>query len=157
MTDLEKLDYLMARAEVSEAVSHYPTTIDTRDWKAFRAIFTEEIDILLTMAARADRPRQTVGADAFTDAVEKVITSFSITQHFLTDYRIQVKGDVATCLSYMYARHMPPADRPSQAIWDVGGFYEFELRRTAAGWKVPKYTLILTWETNRPHDLAIDL
>lgn len=157
MTDLEKLDYLIARAEVSDAVSRYPITIDTRDWEGFRAIFTDQIDILLTMAARRDRPRQIVNADSFTDAVEKVITSFSLTQHFLTHYKIEIKGDAATCLSYMYARHMPPAERPSQAIWDVGGFYEFQLRRTSAGWKVPKYTLILTWETGRPENLAIDL
>jgi SnoaL-like domain len=157
MTDPEKLQWLLDREQIREAVSRYPVTIDTRDWKGFRAIFTDAIDIHLTMAHRANRPRQTVKADDFAQAVEKVITSFSITQHFLTDYKIEVKGDAATCLSYMYARHMPPADKPSQAIWDVGGYYEFHLRRSADGWKVPKYTLILTWETGRPKDLSIDL
>jgi SnoaL-like protein len=157
MTDSEKLQLLFDRVQISEAVNRYSVTIDSRGWKGFRAIFTDEIDILLTMAKRADRPRQTVKADDFARVVEQVITSFSVTQHFLTDYRIEIKGDAATCLSYMYARHMPPSDKPSQPIWDLGGYYEFHLRRSGDGWKVPKYTLMVTWETGRPKDLKIDL
>jgi hypothetical protein len=157
MTDSEKLQHLFDRTQILEAVNRYPVTIDSRDWRGFRAIFTDEIDILLTMATRADRPRQTVKADDFARVVEQVITSFSVTQHFLTDYRIEIKGDAATCLSYMYARHMPPSDKPSQPIWDLGGYYEFHLRRSGDGWKVPKYTLMVTWETGRPKDLKIDL
>jgi hypothetical protein len=157
MTDSEKLQLLFDRVQISEAVNCYPVTIDSRDWKGFRAIFTDEIDILLTMAKRADRPRHTVKTDDFARVVEQVITSFSVTQHFLTDYRIEIKGNEATCLSYMYARHMPPSDKPSQAIWDLGGYYEFHLRRSGDGWKVPKYTLMVTWETGWPKDLKIDL
>lgn len=157
MTDSETLRWLVDREQIRESVSRYPVTIDTHDWKGFHAIFANEIDVLLTTKERATRPRQTVKADDFARVVEQVITSFSITQHFLTDYKIEIKGDEATCLSYMYARHMPPAAKPSQPIWDLGGYYEFHLRRTGEGWKVPKYTLMVTWETGRPQDLKIDL
>jgi hypothetical protein len=157
MTDSEKLQWLIDREQIREAVNRYPVTIDTHDWKGFRAIFTDKIEILLTTKERATRPRQQVAADDFARVVEQVITSFSVTQHFLTDYKIEIKGDEAICLSYMYARHMPPSDKPSQPIWDLGGYYKFHLQRTSDGWKVPKYTLMITWETGRPKDLKIDL
>jgi len=156
MTDSAKTQLLLDREQIREAVYVYPVSIDTRDWKRFRAIFTDEIDVLLTMVDKP-RARSRVNADQFTKLVSEVIESFAITQHFLNDYKIEVNGDEATCLLYMYARHMPPQHKPSQAIWDLGGYYEFHLKRTPDGWKVPKYTLIGTWETNRPKDLKIDL
>jgi hypothetical protein len=157
MTDAEKLEVLYARMQISEAVHRYPVTVDSRDWKGFRSIFTDEIDVLLTTADRADRPRQHLNADKFTLAVEQVISNFQVTQHFLTDYHIEVRGDEASCLSYMCARHFPPKDKPAQAIWDIGGYYTYQLKRGGDGWKIPKYTLVITWETNRPHDLRIEL
>lgn len=157
MTDAEKLQWLIDRERIKETVYLYPVSIDAHDWKLFRSIFTDQIDVLLTDAARADRARQTIDADKFTKMVESVITSFRLTQHFLTDYHIEVKGDEATCFCYMQARHFPPKDKPEQRIWDMGGHYTYHLRRTADGWKIPKYTLIMTWETDRPRDLKIDL
>jgi hypothetical protein len=139
MTEIEKIHWLIDRERVRETVACYPVAIDSRDWKLFRSIFTDEIEVLLTVAQGADRPHQRVNADRFTESVTKVITSFAATQHFLTDYRVTVAGDTATCLSYMY------------------GYYEYHLKRSGNGWKIPKYSLIITWETNRPRDLAIDL
>ena len=83
MTDSEKLQWLYDREQVKEAVYLYPVSIDAHDWKLFRSIFTDEIDVLLTDAARADRPRQTVNADKFAKMVDGVIGSFRITQHFM--------------------------------------------------------------------------
>ncbi len=156
MTDPVKVQLLLDREQIRETVYAYPISIDTRDWKRFRSIFTDEVEVLLKMA---DNPRQPqrIDADRFTKAVQMGIETFSATQHFLNDYRIEVNGDEAKCLLYMYARHMAPQDKPGRPPWDIGGYYEFHLRRTADGWKVPKYTLILTWETDRPSDQRIDL
>lgn len=156
MTQAEKIQWLVDREQIRETVSRYPISIDSRNWKLFRSIFSDEIDILLTVASGADRPYQRVTADRFTASVTRVIASFSATQHFLTDYRIEVEDDTATCLSYMYARHMPPKEKPSQPIWDLGGYYEYHLRRFGEEWKIARYALIVTWEINRPSDPKID-
>ncbi len=168
MTDSEKVRLLFDREQIRETVYNYPVAIDTRDWKRFRSIFTDEIEVLLKMVDNPRAPRR-INADHFTNAVRKGIEVFAGTQHFLNDYRIEVNGDAATCLLYMYARHLPPQkagesasrgqvrDKPARPPWDIGGYYEFHLQRTADGWKVPKYTLILTWETDRPTDQRIDL
>ena len=159
MTDAEKIQWLVDREQIKETIYRYPVGIDTHDWKLFRSIFTDKIDILLSMAARAEgRPRQIVNADNFVKSADRLIAQvFSVTQHTLTNYQIDVRGDDATSLCYMQARHMPPKDRPTQPIWEVGGYYDFYLQRTAEGWKIHKYTLIVTWETNRPFDLKLDM
>lgn len=158
MTDSEKIRWLIDREQIKETISRYAVGIDTHDWKLFRSIFTDEIDILLSLASRADRPRQIVNADRFTRSADRLIAQvFAMTQHTLTNYQIDVQGDDATSHCYMQARHIPPKDRPTQPIWDVGGYYDFYLKRTAEGWKIWKYTLIVAWETNRPPDLKMDL
>ena len=157
MTDSQKIQLLFDRHQISEAISRYPVSIDSRDWKLFRSIFTDEIEVFLGMATRTDRSLRRVKADDFTKVVTEVITSFSVTQHFLTEYHIEVNGDDAVCVNYMQARHFPPQDRPAQPIWDLGGYSTYHLRRTGEGWIIPKYTLLITWETNRPADLKIDL
>jgi len=158
MTDSEKIQWLVDREQIKETIYRYPAGIDTHDWKLFRSIFTDKIDILLSVASRANRPRQIVSADSFTRSADRLIAQvFSVTQHFLTIYQIDIQGGEATSLCYMQARHFPPKDRPAQPVWDVGGYYTFHLKRTAEGWKIPKYTLIVTWETNRPPDLQMDL
>jgi hypothetical protein len=158
MTDAEKLQWLFDREQIRETVYRYPVSVDRRDWKLFRSIFTDEIEILLSTAARADRPHQIVNADKFTRATSKIMTSsFQITQHFLSDYQIEVSGNDSICFCYVQARHLPPKDKPEQQIWDIGGYYNFHLERTNDDWKIRKYTAIITWETNRPHDLTIDL
>jgi hypothetical protein len=157
MTDAERVRHLFDREQIRETVYRYPVSIDQHDWHQFRSIFADNIEVLLAMASRANRPYQRVDADRFTEMVKSVIESFAATQHFLNDYRIEINGDEALCHCYMYARHMPPPNKPSQAIWDIGGYYEFNLRRAGEGWKIPKYKLVGTWETNRPTDLKIDL
>src|SRR5258708_28946989 len=112
MTDSERIRLVFDREQIRETIYRYPVSIDTRDWKLFRSIFTDEIEIFLGVAVRAKRPLQRVKADDFTQSVTAVITSFSVTQHMLSDYHIEVKGDEASCLFYMYARPFPPADRP---------------------------------------------
>src|SRR5215470_15843868 len=116
MTDSEKLQLLLDRAEIGEVIHRYPVSIDARDWKLFRSIFTDEIQVYLGPPVQTPRMR-TVSADRFTEQVTGVITRFEITQHFLTDYHVEVNGKDAVCVCYMQARHF----KQGQQTWDMGG------------------------------------
>jgi hypothetical protein len=150
MTDSEKLQYLFDRTQIGEVVHRYPVAIDLRDWKLFRSIFADEIQVYLGPATANPRLR-TVSADKFTEQVTNIITSFDVTQHFLTDYRVEIEGNSAVWLSYMQARHF----RRGQPTWDIGGYYTYHLLRVGESWKIPRYTLTVTWEENRPADIRI--
>jgi hypothetical protein len=107
-------------------IHRYPVSIDSRDWKLFRSIFTD--------GPPADKPSlRTVRADKFTEQVTGVISRFAVTQHFLTDYHIEVNGNDAVCMSYMQARHF----NQGQPTWDMVGYYTYNLVRTDDGWKIP--------------------
>jgi hypothetical protein len=150
MTDSEKLQLLLDRVHIGEVIHRYPVSIDARDWKLFRSIFTDEIQVYL--GPPIDNPRlRSVSADRFTEQVTAVIGRFDVTQHFLTDYHVEVNGNDAVCVSYMQARHF----KQGQPTWDMGGYYIYQLVRAGDSWKVPKYTLTVTWEENRPADLRI--
>jgi SnoaL-like domain len=150
MTDSEKLQLLLDRAQIGEVVHRYPVSIDGRDWKLFRSIFTDEIEVYL--GPPVDTPKlRTVTADQFTEQVTRVISRFDVTQHFLTDYHLEIKKNDAVCVSYMQARHF----KQGQPTWDMGGYYTYYLVRSDDSWKIPKYTLTVTWEENRPADFRM--
>jgi hypothetical protein len=150
MTDSEKLQLLFDRVQIGEVIHRYPVSIDARDWKLFRSIFTDEIQVYLGPPIQTPRLR-IVSADKFAEQVIGVISRFDVTQHFLTDYHVEVNRDEAVCLSYMQARHF----KQGQPTWDMGGYYTYHLIRVGEGWKIPKYTLTVTWEENRPADIRI--
>ena len=150
MTDSEKLQLLLDRAHIGELIHRYPVSIDSRDWNLFRSIFTDEIQVYL--GPPIEKPKlRTISADKFTEQVTHVISRFDVTQHFLTDYHVEVNGNDAVWVSYMQARHF----KQGQLTWDMGGFYTYQLVRFGDGWKIPKYTLTVTWEVNRPPDFRI--
>src|ERR1700730_11850984 len=82
MNDSEKIQLLLDREQIREAIYVYPVSVDAHDCERFSSIFTDEIDGRLTMA---DKPRshQRVNAYNFTKRVSNVSKSFSMTQHFL--------------------------------------------------------------------------
>jgi SnoaL-like protein len=150
MTDSDKLQLLLDRVQIGEVIHRYPVSIDARDWKLFRSIFTDEIQVYLGPPAEGLKLRS-LSADKFTERVTNVITRFDVTQHFLTDYHVEVNVNEAVCVSYMQARHF----KRGQPTWDMGGYYTYNLVRVGDSWKIPRYTLTVTWEENRPSDLRI--
>lgn len=150
MTESEKVQWLFDRAEISEVVHRYAIGIDSRDWSLFRSIFPDEIEVWLGFARDPNRALRRRNADKFAQSVTRVISQFAVTQHFLTDYQIELNGNDAVCVCYMQARHFNPDGKGGQTVWDIGGYYTYHLTRTALGWKIPKYTLTLTWEEGRP-------
>ncbi|HEV8713982.1 MAG TPA: nuclear transport factor 2 family protein [Candidatus Binatia bacterium] len=155
MSDQEKLQLLLDRMEITELVQCYATGVDSRDWKLFRSIFTDEIEVWLGSASVGQAALRKVNADKFTERASRIIGRFAVTQHLLSNHRIEVKDDEATCVVYMQARHFPRQEEASQAVWDIGGYYTHHLARTAAGWKIAKYTLTVTWTENTPPDITL--
>jgi hypothetical protein len=150
MDNQETLQLLLDRTAITELIHCYATGVDTRDWQLFRSIFTEEIEVWLGSAVAGAVPLKRVNADTFTERVSRTIGRFAVTQYLLSNHRITVHGDTATCVVYMQARHFPRSEEAHQAVWDIGGYYTHHLIRTAAGWKIAQYTLTVTWTENTP-------
>jgi len=133
---------LVARAEITDVIHCYATGIDRRDWKLYRSIFTDEIDLdFSTWGSPAHRS----SADAWAAGVRDGLSGFTATQHTLSNHVVTLRGGEATCVTYMQALHFLDVEGHGE-IQSLGGYYTNHLRRTANGWKIYSCTLTVTWQ-----------
>jgi hypothetical protein len=74
-----------------------------------------------------------------------MLASLTVSQHFITNQVIDVKGEDATCRAYFFG---VVGTEPS-LIW-VGGIYEDVLRRTDDGWRIAELVDISLWSAPGP-------
>ena len=148
MTDQEKLQLPIDRAEISEVVYRYAIGADRRDAAMFASVFTDQLTVLIRGGSFKEGRKRTVANSQFGQEVVKGLSRFPVTQHLFTIYQIDINGDQAQTLVYMQARHFIAESEGIHPPWDMGGYYEHHLVRTPSGWKVRNYTLNITWEQN---------
>ncbi len=147
------LRLLLDRAEISDVVHRYATGLDMRDWKLFRSIFTDEIQMDFSSVGIPAGPFK---ADHWVDDAKTLFAGFGATQHVSSNHVHDVRGDEATCVSYMKAEHFVP-DVQGEDRWTIGGYYTNELVRTPEGWKIRKLTLTVTWSRGNPEIVRVAL
>jgi 3-phenylpropionate/cinnamic acid dioxygenase small subunit len=120
-------DVRAARQDIGDVLVRYATGIDRRDWELFRTCFTDDV--------RADYEGidSWSGVEAITTFMEEVHAGMGHTLHRLTNMTVDVAGDTATARTYVDVVVMTPdGGSGAHAI----GFYDDELRHTAAGWRI---------------------
>jgi hypothetical protein len=150
----DPLRELLDRAAISDVVYAYATGLDRRDWRLFRSIFLDEIE--MDFASVGIRPGLFKAEDWVRDA-RVLFAGFLATQHTSTNHVHEIEGDRARCVSSMQAEHFiarEPGDglegRPDGDRWTIGGYYVDELARTPSGWKLAKVALHVTWSRGNP-------
>lgn len=141
MTPEQQLQFLVDRAEISDLVNRYATGLDTHDWPLLRSIFTDEIDV--DMSSIHMRPTH-VTADDWVESARILFAGFDATQHLSANHVHDIRGDIATCTSYMRAEHFV-INNEGENYYTMGGYYVDELVRTANGWKICSVNLNVTW------------
>lgn len=134
---------LLDCAAISDVVLAYATGLDRRDWALYRSIFSDEID---TDFSSLGIPAGRVRADQWLADAQLLFAGFEATQHLSSNHVHDVRGDEATCVSYMQAEHFVNHEGRLER-WTIGGYYTNQLVRTAAGWKLCGLTLTVTWQT----------
>jgi 3-phenylpropionate/cinnamic acid dioxygenase small subunit len=147
MTAEQKLQVLWDRAEIMELMHRYATAVDSRDWVNLRSVFTDEIGAEMTgLDADLGIPTHTT-ADRWIDVISRGLARYSVTQHSMSNHRIELAGNMAVCTTYVVARHFIRDSTNGQSIYSVGGYYRNDIVRTADGWKIRNWKLVGTWET----------
>jgi hypothetical protein len=149
MTAPTDLSALLDRASISDVVHAYATGLDRRDWKLFRSIFMDTIEMdFQSVGLRVG----TYDAQEWVHDATRLFKGFEETQHTSTNHVHELRGDEATCISNMQAEHFI-AREPDDGLeenanrWTIGGYYINELVRTIDGWKLSRVTLNVTWQT----------
>lgn len=142
MTDAsQQLQLLLDRAEISDVLHRYATGLDTHNWSLLRSIFLDEVDMdFSSVHLRPGRYR----ADEWVENARQLFEGFDATQHLSANHVHDIRGDEATCTSYMRAEHFV-INNEGENYYTMGGYYINELVRTADGWKLRGMTLTVTW------------
>jgi len=130
MSDIEAL---LAEREIIALAVRYADAIDEKDWDRFRTCFTDEVAI--DSSALRGIPPSTLGVDAWVRRVRSSVEVFEVTLHYLSNQQVTIRGDEASCYSYMYAQHLRRLDGAEERFV-VHGAYTHAMRRTAEGWRI---------------------
>jgi SnoaL-like domain len=150
MTDQNKVQLLLDRAEIAEVVYNYATGVDQKDEKLFRSIWADEITVDGVGGFFGESKPATLSADRWASIIIRRISKYAVTQHLLANPKIEVNGDAAKCVVYMQARHFVHGWKQGDPVYEMGGFYTHDLVRTAQGWRIKSYCLHVTWLLNPP-------
>lgn len=133
MTDSD-LRQLFDRNEITDVLIRYATAIDHKDWDLLSAVFVDGADCDYTPLGgeRAAFP-------AICRWLTEALSGFA-TQHMLTNYVIEVEGDLATARTYLQATHTPTDETGARSL-TFKGTYVDGLIRTSAGWRIQHRTL----------------
>ncbi len=130
------LQALSDRAEIIDLITRYATAVDTRDWDAYRSVFTADARIDYTSAGGIAGSVSEMCA-----WLEQVLSMFSATQHLVTNFQIQVDGDEATATAIV----LNPMQLEGQPVWTMGGWYHHRLVRTPEGWRSRELVEETSW------------
>lgn len=121
--------------------------VDTHDWALLTSVLCPEFDYDYTSHRSASAGR--VAAIDWVDHARKRFETMRATQHSMTNPRVAVDGDRATCRMYVTAWHV--ADVDGVQDWcTIGGEYRNELQRIDAHWLISLLRLDRRWTAGNP-------
>lgn len=152
MIDENELRAMQDRMAISDIVIQYASGADGRDWDLYRDCFTATVDIDFSSFSGGEPERLAV-AD-WVLQVRGLLPGFDVTQHNSSNHVHTLDGDSATCVSYMVAEHIY-LDTEGENFVTLGGYYTNSLIRAAAGWRICKCRLDVTWQRGNPELFAL--
>ena len=122
-------DWARDRIEIDDLLVRYSTAIDTKDFDLLDEVFTPDADCDYEVvgAFRGDRA-------AFKAWLTEVMAMFEFHMHYVTNRTVELDGDAATAVSYLY-NPCVLKDGDGQVL-DEGGRYHDTLVRTPDGWRI---------------------
>ena len=142
------VNLLSQRQEIEETVDLLGLLIDAKEWQELDEVMAEivELDYVSLFGGQAERlPRGEV-----IDRWKEQLTPLKATQHIITNAHMTVKPDgMAECAANVLATHVG-ANAMSDALWTLGGRYDFQLRLEGGRWRISAIKLTVLWSTGTP-------
>jgi len=145
----DQVRYLIDRAAISDTLFAFARAIDTRAWQACAHLFVEDGVLELPFQQPDGTFAGHVGQDGMAAYVQNGMGGFTQTHHLSANHQITIDGDTARTISYCQCVHRHDQDPGN--IWELGGWFHCDLRRTDAGWRFERVRLEAVWEHGRPY------
>jgi len=136
------LEEIADRLAVVDVMHRFADGIDRRDWARYRSVFTDEIELDYS-SYRAENAG-TWTADDWVDKARSLFPGLDASQHTITNTLVELQGDVARVQADVRADHVVVVDGVT-SVYTVAGWYEDELVRTHAEWRIRRKVLHMRW------------
>ncbi|MEV8565897.1 nuclear transport factor 2 family protein [Streptomyces sp. NPDC051322] len=136
------------RLDVIETCTKVSWYVDQREWDALYGVFTDKVLVDYT-SLNGGEP-STVDAGALIDSWSGLLGNLSSTQHMITNFLVDVRGDEAVCTAMFQAVHRLP-NALGGPHWTLGGQYRWTVLRTGAGWRISAMTMTALWSEGNRH------
>jgi len=123
---------------IEAVLVRYARACDERRWDLLDDVFTDDV----VWAMGAD---EVAGRSSRAASMRSNLDGCGPTQHLVGNFAIDVRGDEATCHSYVRAFHIGAGER-SHLTWELFGNYHDRLRRLPAGWRIHHRSMEVRFE-----------
>lgn len=137
------LQLIADRLQLIDVMSNYATGLDARDWPLWRSVFVDEV--LFDLSSWTQQPARILNADRVVASQARMFAQLTVTQHFITNHRVTIRGDDARVLAHMRAEHWIDTPSPTgSSRYTMFGYYDDAFVRTDEGWKITRMQLNVT-------------
>ena len=119
------------RIAIGDLLTRYTVAIDKKDWNLLDTCFTPDASVDYTQSGGIKGKYPEVRT-----WLSKALSVFPITQHFISNSTVEIKGDDATARTYVINPMVFINPDGSQHIFTVGAYYNDKLVHTRDGWRI---------------------
>ena len=132
------------RLAILELTGNLALLLDARDWNALGEVFTDPVYYDRTSLFGGEP--ETLSLAQLVEGYRQVLGNLDAVHHLIACQVITLDGDQATCAANMQGTHVL-ANTSGGPIWTVGGRHDYQLKRTADGWRIAGLTFTVQWAT----------
>jgi 3-phenylpropionate/cinnamic acid dioxygenase small subunit len=119
------------RRQIDDLLTRYTVAIDTKDWKLLDTCFTRDAKVDYTTSGGIKGPYPEVR-----QWLEKALSVFPVTQHFISNTTVELSGDTAKARTYVINPMVFKNPDGTDHIFTVGAYYNDRLVWTDDGWRI---------------------
>ena len=147
---LMTVENLADQQSLRRHMDEYHWLADAYRWDEWKQLWTEDAIFEVVTGGRVYKGRDDiVGIQS-----ERLEARYERTQHFIVNCAFDVDGDHATGHGNLIFIGIPKASEPA-TNYVSGGLYNWEFKRTAAGWRSSHTRLEFLWEL--PGSVGLEL
>jgi hypothetical protein len=140
------------RLAILELIGNLALLLDARDWNALERLFADPVHYDRTSLFGGEPA--TLTPAQLVEGYRQALGNLDSLHHMITCPVINLDGDQATCAANMQGTHVF-ANTFGDPMWTVDGRHDYQLKRTADGWKIAGLTFIIQWATGNMNIVAL--
>lgn len=139
------------RIKIIELINQFGMAIDLRDWASFRSLFADLVEFDYSSIGEV---ASTLTPEEIANTASKDLGGFEATQHVITNHKIDLRDNEASCFAHVRAMHFLPNDK-GESLLEMGGYYQAGLIKANLNWKIQSWKFTVLWSRGNEELFAL--